>query len=272
MKLSLKNGEEEVEVGFKPDLTAASSFAILFPELAPGAYALEFSIIGADGHTVAGHFNFGPGCLLLTRVEGTSARQNTLLIAVYSSMASAIWTLFAILAKLGIFAGMIASAGGLWPFAAITTAAARLMVDCCPIAFWRTARVPFQVCCRFLYKQVRLTMQASWACSISILFAFARDPGVSPPRLEGVGFALSALLVLALLKTLNTQRKSPEPAFYHIASLGQALALALVAYGFTLSGHISLLESWVRAALTNHVAAMGIWLGMLLLCVGAVRR
>lgn len=61
VKLSLKNGEEEVEVGFKPDLTAASSFAIPVPELAPGAYALEFSIIGADGHIVAGHFNFGVG-------------------------------------------------------------------------------------------------------------------------------------------------------------------------------------------------------------------
>ncbi|MBL6752889.1 MAG: copper resistance protein CopC [Pseudomonadales bacterium] len=61
VKLNLKIGEEEVEVGFKPNPTAASSFAIPVPELSPGAYALEFSIIGADGHTVAGHFNFGVG-------------------------------------------------------------------------------------------------------------------------------------------------------------------------------------------------------------------
>ena len=61
VKLSLKRSDESIEVGFKPDLTAATSFIVPVPELASGAYSLEFSVIGEDGHTVAGHFNFGIG-------------------------------------------------------------------------------------------------------------------------------------------------------------------------------------------------------------------
>ena len=59
VKLSLKRSDESIDVGFKPDLTAATSFIVPVPELASGAYSLEFSVIGEDGHTVAGHFNFG---------------------------------------------------------------------------------------------------------------------------------------------------------------------------------------------------------------------
>ena len=61
VKLSLKRSDESIDVGFKPDLTAATSFIVPVPELASGAYSLEFSVIGEDGHTVAGPFNFGIG-------------------------------------------------------------------------------------------------------------------------------------------------------------------------------------------------------------------
>ena len=61
VKLSLKRSDESIDVGFKPNLTAATSFAVPVPELASGAYSLEFSVIGEDGHTVVGHFNFGIG-------------------------------------------------------------------------------------------------------------------------------------------------------------------------------------------------------------------
>ena len=64
VKLSLKRSGgrgESIDVGFKPDLTAATSFVVPVPELASGTYSLEFSVIGEDGHTVAGHFNFGIG-------------------------------------------------------------------------------------------------------------------------------------------------------------------------------------------------------------------
>ena len=59
VKLSLKRSDQSIDVGFKPDLTAATSFVVPVPELASGTYSLEFSVIGEDGHTVAGHFNFG---------------------------------------------------------------------------------------------------------------------------------------------------------------------------------------------------------------------
>ena len=61
VKLSLKRSDESIDVGFKPDLTAATSFVVPVPELASGTYSLEFSVIGEDGHTVAGHLNFGIG-------------------------------------------------------------------------------------------------------------------------------------------------------------------------------------------------------------------
>lgn len=61
VKLSLKRGEARIDVGFKPDPIAATSFVVPVTELASGAYSLEFSVIGEDGHTVAGHFNFGIG-------------------------------------------------------------------------------------------------------------------------------------------------------------------------------------------------------------------
>jgi len=67
-----------------------------------------------------------------------------------------------------------------------------------------------------------------------------------------------------LLRTLRAQRKPPDSVFYRLAFIGQALALGLVAYGFTLSGHVSVLDAWLRAALAFHVAAMAIWVGMLL--------
>ncbi|MDA9351343.1 copper resistance protein CopC [Gammaproteobacteria bacterium] len=54
VKLSLKRSDESIDVGFKPDLTAATSFVVPVPELASGTYSLEFSVIGEDGHTVAG--------------------------------------------------------------------------------------------------------------------------------------------------------------------------------------------------------------------------
>lgn len=180
-------------------------------------------------------------------------------------MASAVWTLFAILAKLGIFAGMMASAGGIVALRGYhngsRAAHGRLLSYCLLGALlgFHSSLLPVLIQAGQINDAGPMGM-----FDIDLVLLLRGTPVWESAAFRGVGFALSALLVLALLKTLNTQRKSPEPAFYHIASLGQALALALVAYGFTLSGHISLLESWVRTALTIHVAAMGIWLGMLL--------
>ncbi len=51
-------------------------------------------------------------------------------------MTSAVWTLLIILAKVGIFASIIASAGALLPYVVIIMAVARLTLDCCLIVFW----------------------------------------------------------------------------------------------------------------------------------------
>jgi putative copper resistance protein D len=180
-------------------------------------------------------------------------------------MTSAVWTLLIILAKVGIFAGIIASAGGIAALRGYHNGSrashARLLSYCLLGALlgFHSSLAPVLIQAGQINDAGLLGM-----FDIDLVLFLRGTPVWESAAYRGVGFALSALLVLALQKTLNAQRKSPEPVFYHIASFGQALALALVAYGFTLSGHISLLDPWVRAALTIHVAAMSIWLGMLL--------
>lgn len=180
-------------------------------------------------------------------------------------MASAVWTLLAILAKVGIFAGVIASAGGIAALRGYHNGSreghGRLLSYCLLGALlgFHSSLAPVLIQAGQINDAGLMGM-----FDIDLVLFLRGTPVWESAAFRGAGFALSALLVLSLLKTLNAQRKSPEPVFYHIASFGQALALTLVAYGFTLSGHISLLDPWVRAALTIHVAAMSIWLGMLL--------
>jgi methionine-rich copper-binding protein CopC len=61
VKFEIERDGDVLEVGFKPDLNAAKSFTLPTPDLGSGAFSVTFSVIGEDGHTVAGHFGFGVG-------------------------------------------------------------------------------------------------------------------------------------------------------------------------------------------------------------------
>lgn len=61
VKFEIERDGDVLEVGFKPDLNAAKSFTLPTPDLGNGAFSVTFSVIGEDGHTVAGHFGFGVG-------------------------------------------------------------------------------------------------------------------------------------------------------------------------------------------------------------------
>lgn len=81
---------------------------------------------------------------------------------------------------------------------------------------------------------------------------------------RSVGFGLSALVTLASIRALGTLREAPPVAYYRMAQTGQVLAFGLLAYGFTLIGHIAPMSSLVKGALLFHVVAASVWLGMLL--------
>jgi methionine-rich copper-binding protein CopC len=46
------------DIGFAPAAAAARSFSIPLPALAPSAYTVNWTVLGADGHRVEGHFGF----------------------------------------------------------------------------------------------------------------------------------------------------------------------------------------------------------------------
>jgi methionine-rich copper-binding protein CopC len=58
LKLSVSGSDGEVATGFSAKAEAAAQFEIALPSLADGLYSVDWSILGADGHTVSKSFNF----------------------------------------------------------------------------------------------------------------------------------------------------------------------------------------------------------------------
>lgn len=59
LRLEIKDADgNAVDSGFSAAAEASSSFAVSLPALADGAYSVEWTIISADGHRVAGEFGF----------------------------------------------------------------------------------------------------------------------------------------------------------------------------------------------------------------------
>ena len=46
------------DIGFAPAANAAKTFSITLPALAPSTYTVNWTVLGADGHRVEGHFGF----------------------------------------------------------------------------------------------------------------------------------------------------------------------------------------------------------------------
>ena len=98
---------------------------------------------------------------------------------------------------------------------------------------------------------------------LELLWLLRGTPAWDAAAFRGTGFFLSILLMLTLLRVLRQQKTVPPSAYYRIAWIGQLLALGLVAYGFTLVGHVSVLAWLPRLALLVHVTAIALWFGML---------
>jgi methionine-rich copper-binding protein CopC len=59
LKLDLANANGVTqETGFEAAATAAKSFSVSLPALAPSAYIVNWTVLGADGHRVEGRFGF----------------------------------------------------------------------------------------------------------------------------------------------------------------------------------------------------------------------
>ncbi|GAB5500948.1 MAG: hypothetical protein PsegKO_32590 [Pseudohongiellaceae bacterium] len=48
----------QVDIGFKTPSSAAEQHSVTVPELSPGTYRVDWSVMGADGHPVRGAFSF----------------------------------------------------------------------------------------------------------------------------------------------------------------------------------------------------------------------
>lgn len=59
LRLSLVHGaSHNIDFGFAPSTEAMASFSYDLPDLMMGAHTVDWTIVGADGHTVSGSFNF----------------------------------------------------------------------------------------------------------------------------------------------------------------------------------------------------------------------
>ena len=58
-KFVVERDGEPLAIAFEPSMRAAKAFSVPVAGLERGSYSVSFSILGADGHAVAGHFSFG---------------------------------------------------------------------------------------------------------------------------------------------------------------------------------------------------------------------
>jgi copper resistance protein C len=59
LKLDVANAAGAAqETGFAAAATAAKTFSVTLPALAPAAYTVSWTVLGADGHRVEGNFGF----------------------------------------------------------------------------------------------------------------------------------------------------------------------------------------------------------------------
>lgn len=59
LKVDLTNAAGAAQdIGFTAEATAAKTFSVALPALAPSAYTVNWTVLGADGHRLEGHFGF----------------------------------------------------------------------------------------------------------------------------------------------------------------------------------------------------------------------
>jgi copper resistance protein C len=49
---------EAVEIDFKPSAISSKAFVVPLPSLKPSVYTVDWTVLGADGHRLEGHFGF----------------------------------------------------------------------------------------------------------------------------------------------------------------------------------------------------------------------
>lgn len=73
----LHAGEHAMDIGFKPVATPTTEFSIPLPPLAPAAYTVNWSVIGADGHTVSNSFAFTVDPTAMAHAHGADHAHGT---------------------------------------------------------------------------------------------------------------------------------------------------------------------------------------------------
>lgn len=58
LKLAVTSQAGAVDVGFKPRAEAAARHEVVLPALSAGHYEVDWTIVGADGHSISKRFSF----------------------------------------------------------------------------------------------------------------------------------------------------------------------------------------------------------------------
>jgi methionine-rich copper-binding protein CopC len=61
MRVTMKMGETELDIGFSPVAAASDQFAIALPMLENASYTVNWVVMGADSHLVDGNLSFTVG-------------------------------------------------------------------------------------------------------------------------------------------------------------------------------------------------------------------
>ena len=73
LRLALVGSDNrEVDFGFAPNASAEPTLSYALPTLEPGDYAVNYTLIGADGHTVSGSYTFSVDPTLSEATAGES--------------------------------------------------------------------------------------------------------------------------------------------------------------------------------------------------------
>ncbi|MFT6094973.1 MAG: methionine-rich copper-binding protein CopC [Pseudohongiellaceae bacterium] len=61
MRMTMKMGETELDIGFSPVAAASDQFVIALPALENGSYTVNWAVMGGDSHLVDGNLSFSVG-------------------------------------------------------------------------------------------------------------------------------------------------------------------------------------------------------------------
>jgi len=240
-----------------------SSVAVDLPDLDDGTYVVSWRVLSSDSHPVSGAFTFGVGdaAAALSDADAQALVDDARAGAGSDRLVGVTYGVV----RFSAFAGLVVLIGGavfvaaLWPAGADDARARRILGGAWWVALGATV--------------LSIPLQATYAAGGSLADAF--DPSVIGDEL-GARTGRAWLIRLALLaavavlgRRLLRQGKGPRTETLLPAVVGGGLALLAT---ITFTGHAVSGDLVGLAVVTDlvHLSAVSVWLGGLVLLLGAV--